>query len=110
MVVGSNDLFDRARRATLPTHLAEMLALLPPGTVVATMPGHRGEALAFNGLVEQVAEDRDLLVADFSRRIDWRGGLSPDHFHPNDRGYAAMADVLAPAVREAVGRAARDAS
>ena len=29
---------------------------------------------------------------------DWRGKLAADHFHPNDRGYAGMAEVMRRAV------------
>ncbi|MCW2816909.1 MAG: GDSL-like Lipase/Acylhydrolase, partial [Nocardioides sp.] len=32
----------------------------------------------------------------------WRGRLAADKFHPNDAGYAAIADVFAPVVRQAL--------
>ncbi len=35
----------------------------------------------------------------------WRGRLAEDFFHPNDAGYAALADALEPAVRAALGDA-----
>ena len=34
----------------------------------------------------------------------WRGRLASDWFHPNDAGYAAIADAFEPAVRAALAR------
>ncbi len=40
----------------------------------------------------RLAEYRD------PRTRSWKGKLSPDHFHPNDRGYAGMAEIMAEGI------------
>ena len=46
------------------------------------------------------AADRGLAVAELRdpRTASWRGKLAADHFHPNELGYAAIAEVLGDAV------------
>jgi lysophospholipase L1-like esterase len=102
VVIGSNDLVSRRHREGLPDRVAAMLRQLPRGTVVATQPGGRPGAVAFNRLLDDAAAAGDLVLAEFrdGRLRSWKGKLSPDHFHPNDLGYAGMADI----VREAVER------
>jgi lysophospholipase L1-like esterase len=34
----------------------------------------------------------------------WRGKLAADHFHPNDAGYAGIADAFYAPVMEQLGR------
>ena len=105
-VIGSNDLIGRARRAGLPASLAAMLEALPVGSVVASQPQGRPGTAGFNTLLDEVASRRGLRVADFRPpgAVDWRGGIGRDLFHPNDRGYAAMAAVVAVPVREHLAR------
>ncbi len=100
VIVGSNDLFSRRLREALPARLAEVLRRLPPGSIVGTQPGGRSGALEFNRLVDEVAAERGLVIAEFRdpRMRSWRGKLSIDHFHPNDLGYAGMAEIVAEAV------------
>jgi len=100
VVVGSNDLISRRLRDALPARLAEVLRRLPPGSIVGTQPGGRSGALAFNRLVDEAAAERGLVIAEFRdpRMRSWRGKLSIDHFHPNDLGYAGMAEIVAEAV------------
>jgi lysophospholipase L1-like esterase len=48
----------------------------------------------------------DLYAATVRERHDANRFLSEDRFHPSDAGYAALADVLAPALLRALDRAA----
>lgn len=100
VVVGSNDLISRRLREALPARLAEVLRRLPPGSIVGTQPGGRSGALEFNRLVDEAAAERGLVIAEFRdpRMRSWKGKLSIDHFHPNDLGYASMAEIVAEAL------------
>ena len=100
VVVGSNDLISRRLREALPARLTEVLRRLPPGSVVGTQPGGRAGALEFNRLVDEAAAEHRIVIAEFrdSRMRSWRGKLSIDHFHPNDLGYAGMAEIVAEAL------------
>lgn len=97
VMVGSNDLLNRQARSTLPSDLATLIGLLPTGTVVATQPGARRGAAAFN---HQVTSAPHLVTAEFRdpRMASWKGRLAADHFHPNDTGYAAMAAIMREAI------------
>jgi hypothetical protein len=100
IVIGSNDLISRRLREALPRALAEMLRMLPRGTVMGSQPGGRPGSLEFNRQVDEAATTGQVMVADFRdpRMRSWRGKLSGDHFHPNDAGYAGMAQIVAEAV------------
>ncbi|EFQ82160.1 GDSL-like protein [Aeromicrobium marinum DSM 15272] len=102
VVIGSNDLMSRTGRAVLPEALADLLERLPPGTVMGNQPGGQSSAVRFNDQVDEAVRRRGLVRAEFRdpRTRNWRGKLSADHFHPNDAGYAGMAQI----VREAVHR------
>jgi lysophospholipase L1-like esterase len=103
VVIGSNDLFSRRLRRDLSAGLRELLTRLPTGTVMATQPGRSPAALDFNSQLDRAADERGLVVCDFRdpRMRSWAGKLAADHFHPNDRGYAAMAELMAEAVARA---------
>lgn len=102
VIVGSNDLVSRRYREGLGGRVSRMLERLPRGSVVATQPGGRPGADEFNRLLDEAAAAGDIVVADFrSRSIgSWKGKLAQDRFHPNDLGYAGMAETM----REAVAR------
>lgn len=102
VLVGSNDLFGgRVARTALPGAFRDLVYALPRGSVVATLPQPRAAARLANLHVEQAAAAGHLHVVDM--RTDgprsWRGKLASDWFHPNDAGYAAIADAFEPAVR-----------
>lgn len=94
VMVGSNDLFRRELRRDLPTRFRALLDALPADAAVANLPNPAREAREVDALLRDRARS-GLVVADMtgSRTTSWRGKLAPDHFHPNDRGYAAIADV-----------------
>ena len=100
VVIGSNDLFSRRYRPLLPASLAQMLELLPRGSVVGSQPGGQPASLEFNRQVDEAAAAEHVRVAEFRdpRMRSWRGRLSSDHFHPNDAGYAGMAEIVGEAV------------
>ena len=81
----------------------ELVEELPPGAVVSNLPNPSAAAREVDRMLRTRGAERGLRLADIRRHpISWRGKLAPDFFHPNDAGYAAMADVLEPAVREAL--------
>ncbi len=97
LMIGNNDMNSSRFRGDIPAAMGTLLHRVPRGTVVATQPGPQGSALAVNRAVDEAAAAGRIRVADF--RVpdmrSWRGRLAPDHFHPNDVGYAAMARVMA---------------
>lgn len=107
VLVGSNDLFaGRAARAALPASWAELVAAVPAGSVVATLPQPSGVADRANAHVERAASTGRVVMLDLrvTGPTSWRGRLAADRFHPNDAGYAAIADAVEPAVRESLRR------
>ncbi len=102
VLIGSNDLFHPRLRSRLPADLAELLRRLPPGTVVGNQPGTHAAAAEVNALIDDAVAERGLVLAELRdpRTRNWGGKLAADHFHPNERGYAGMAEVFA----EAIGR------
>ena len=101
VIIGSNDLISRKLRDGMPGALLEMRRRLPPGTIVGNQPGGRASVLEFNRLIDEAASERDLVLAEFRdpRMRSWKGKLSPDHFHPNDLGYAGMAAIVSEAIQ-----------
>jgi len=100
VMIGSNDLFRRGRRQALPAAFARLVERLPAGAVVATLPNPNAAAEAVNRLLGRAARDRGLVLADLRARraLSWKGKLAADSFHPNDLGYAGLADVFAEAI------------
>ena len=97
LMVGSNDLMKPRERRELPGHLVELARTLPRGAVVATLPNPSPVAAAVNRALIRLADEHGLVVAELRdpRTTSWRGKLAADHFHPNEQGYAAIADVVA---------------
>lgn len=109
VMIGSNDLFaGGAFRRGLPDAFARMVAALPRGAVVATLPQPRTAARRANLHLEEAAGRGDLTIVDL--RTDgpssWRGRLASDFFHPNDAGYAEMARPFLPVALRALGEPA----
>ena len=96
LLIGNNDLISPRWSKLLPASTERLLDLVPRGTVVATQPGLQRSAARFNQVVDAHARAGGIVVADFRvpHMRDWRGRLAEDRFHPNDRGYAGMADVV----------------
>jgi lysophospholipase L1-like esterase len=99
--IGANDL--------VPTTLDELLAAmrsliarLPPGSVLATLPqGLRPpRAVVVNDLIRTEAPAAGLRVADVwaCTGPPWRGKFAADGFHPNAVGYRDWARAFAAAI------------
>ncbi|HEX5406482.1 MAG TPA: SGNH/GDSL hydrolase family protein [Pseudonocardiaceae bacterium] len=104
ILVGANDMLFRKRRAAAVPDFARLLSRLPAtGCVMATLPRGNQHALAINGLIERAAAADRLRIAEMRGR-SWGslvGTLADDHFHPNERGYAAIAAAFAAAIGQA---------
>ena len=105
VMIGSNDLFAGPQhRAGLPAAMAELVDRLPRGSVVTTLPQPRRAARLANEPIDAAARTGRVRVVDL--RTDgpasWRGRLAADLFHPNEAGYAAIADAFEPVVRAAL--------
>jgi lysophospholipase L1-like esterase len=109
---GSNDLAWRLGLRRVERDLERLLAALPSGAVVATMPRGLGErrSKALNAMIEREAPARGLVIADVweHTRAMRREKLAADGFHPSELGYrdwtAAFAAALGlPTVAEPGG-------
>lgn len=101
LMIGSNDLVSRRHRAGIAERFAEILRRIPPGSLVTTLPNPTAAAAAVNQLIERARGPRRLVVAELRgpRTSSWRGKLAADHFHPNERGYTGLADVIVDAIQ-----------
>lgn len=100
VVIGSNDLISPKLRPAMPAAVEEMLQRLPASTVIGNQPGGREAAIAFNRQIDDAVARGRVRLAEYRdpRTRSWKGKLSPDHFHPNDRGYAGMAEIMAEGI------------
>lgn len=103
VLIGSNDLIRKRYREGAGQRMAELLTQLPSGAVVATMPNPTRAANAMNDAIERAAARGGIVIADTrgGRPQSWQGRLSADHFHPNDLGYAGIADNFYRAIASA---------
>lgn len=109
VAIGANDLRP-VPQDQLVANLREIMARLPRGAVIATLPqGLRPEkAAAVNEILRADAPRAGLLVADVWARTGppWRGKFASDGFHPGARGYTDWADAFAEALGLRVSRPA----
>lgn len=101
VLIGSNDIVSRRLRPGVDQRFSALLDRLPPGAVVGNLPNPHAEVRRMDDELRRRDAEGSLRLADFRREgpTTWIGLLSPDWFHPNDRGYARMADVVDAAVR-----------
>lgn len=105
VMVGSNDLFGGAvRRQGIGTAFAGLVEAVPCGSLVTTLPQPTRAAGRANVPVEAAAAAGRIVMVDLrvTGPSSWRGRLAGDFFHPNDAGYAGIADGVEPAVRAAL--------
>lgn len=104
-LAGANDVFARSSSRTLASAADRLLAALPSGSVVgqlgATAPSRRRIGLARTRF-DEWARSGHIELFDPWRWPTMRGMWAEDRFHPNDAGYAAIADQLWGTVREVV--------
>ena len=100
VVLGSNDVVTPRYRAGMSDRFATLLDRLPEGAVVLNLPNPHKEARRLDALLRERQAGGSLVLADIRRHgpRSWRGRLAPDRFHPNDKGYAAMAHVFELAI------------
>ncbi len=100
VLIGSNDMMNPRLRRSLDADLPELLRRLPTRTVVGNQPGTHPAALRVNAIIDQAVADHRLVLAELRdpRTRSWRDKLAADRFHPNDRGYAGIAEVFGEAV------------
>ena len=95
VLIGSNDIIKRDLRARLPERYRALLSALPAGALVATVPRTRGVQAEVNRIVHE-AEAAGAVVAVPLHFTP--GARAPDHFHPDDTGYAAIAADFTTAI------------
>jgi lysophospholipase L1-like esterase len=104
VLIGSNDVMSPRHRSLLPEAFAELLELLPTGTILSAIPSPAAAAERANELVraaDRSGDIRGVFPAGFDLGV-WRGRLAADRFHPNDAGYTIIADLFIDAVRAAL--------
>jgi lysophospholipase L1-like esterase len=95
VLIGSNDIVSRTHRRNLLENYDTLLQQLPSVAVVGIPFGNFGLGRELNVLIAAEAARRGLRVVNNrngASAASWRGKLSEDHFHPNDAGYAALAE------------------
>jgi acyl-CoA thioesterase I len=99
--VGGNDLL-RTRAPALVAQLRAIMAQLPPGAVLATLPQGLAvrKARRISELVRTEAPHVGLRVADLWAHTGrpWRGKYNGDYFHPTAVGYADWVRAFAEAL------------
>lgn len=101
VAIGANDIY-KTPLDQLIARLRRLIALLPPGAVMATIPqGLRPKkAMAANDVIRTEAPAAGLRVADVWALTGppWRGKFAEDNFHPAALGYADWAAAFAEAL------------
>jgi lysophospholipase L1-like esterase len=100
--IGANDLVNRTPPERLEAQLRAIIARLPSGAVIATLP--QGLSVprteAANRVIREAAGRAGLRVADVWARTGppWHGKYAADGFHPGVLGYADWAAAFAAAL------------
>jgi lysophospholipase L1-like esterase len=98
---GANDLLNLWFRP-VPDALRALLAGLPAGAVIATLPQGLGggRAQRLNDIIREEGPRGRLRIADVWAHSGppWRGKYAADDFHPNELGYREWCDAFAEAV------------
>ena len=104
LIAGANNLIAPVSWPQAPGQLRSILGALPDSRSVvarvgASSPLNSLMARRFNATIEQVATERNFALF---WPWDWpsRDGLALDKFHPNERGYRYMIDLVWPAMLE----------
>ncbi len=103
LIIGSNDILVRRHRRGLVERFDRLLDVLPTRAVVSNLPNPYREARLIDAMLRERADAGRLVLVDLRRDgpRSWRGRLASDKFHPNDRGYAALATIVERAVERA---------
>ncbi len=100
VLIGANNLLRAKYRKPFLQEFSQLLGELPDGTVIGSLTGPSPEATQGNALLQEQAANRRFKIASMEQafRPPVRDMLAQDFFHPNDRGYAAIADVFEAAI------------
>ena len=105
--IGANDIVRRTPIPALEARLRAVVAGLPAGAIVATVPQglNAVRTEAANRLIRAEAPPAGLVVADVWAHTGppWHGKLAADGFHPGALGYADWAAAFAEVLPEALG-------
>jgi lysophospholipase L1-like esterase len=104
VLIGSNDIVSKRYRTDLARNYRALLEQLPAGTVIASPFGDFGVGREINSIIVEEAARRGFrLLADQGETglAGWKGKLADDHFHPNDLGYAGLAQAFFNSIRAA---------
>lgn len=105
MIAGSNNLMAPATWGGANDLLEEILYALPRRSVVARVgvssPMNSLMARRFTSTIERVGDERDF---ELFWPWDWpsRDGMAEDKFHPNEKGYGYMTNIIWPSVQAAL--------
>lgn len=104
VLIGSNDMMNPRLRRSLDADLSELLRRLPAQTVVGNQPGTYPAALRLNAMIDRAVADHRLVLAELRdpRTHSWRNKLAADRFHPNDHGYAGIAEAFGEAIHQVI--------
>jgi lysophospholipase L1-like esterase len=98
VAIGANDVY-KTPLDEIIAGLRRVMAQLPKGAVIATIPqGLRPrKAMAANAVIRAEAPPAGLRIADVWARTGppWRGKFAEDNFHPATTGYADWAAAFA---------------
>lgn len=100
VLIGSNDMVRKKFRVNALPYYEELLERLPEGAIVGNILGASAIPTALDMRLQQAVRERNLVLADIRREgpSNWRGLVAEDYFHPNERGYAVLADIFAKAI------------
>ena len=104
LLIGSNDIMSPVHRRLLPEAMVELLEHLPESAIVSAIPSPAPPARQANEAIAAAAARGRIhaVTPALLGPASWRGKLASDRFHPNDAGYAMIAEVFAPAVGDAL--------
>jgi lysophospholipase L1-like esterase len=90
---------------TKSAHSLPVLATLPPANPEYGNQSRNNWTSQINELIRSLAEEEEALLVDLEAAFRSQGDLTQlfyDHVHPNDRGYAIMADEFFKAITQPV--------
>jgi lysophospholipase L1-like esterase len=104
VAVGANDIFRSIDVPGIRANITSIATQLPPGSLLAQLVQARWSILGnmVNAHVRTLGQRHHLRIVDVNRyyHSPFRGRLSVDRFHPNDRGYAEWAHAFVDALEE----------
>ncbi|GAA1973833.1 hypothetical protein GCM10009754_56070 [Amycolatopsis minnesotensis] len=106
VLAGANDMVRPRRRPAAVAGFARLLADLPDTAVVATLFHENRWAHEINALIDAAEAGGAIATAELRGPAlgPVRGSLAADWFHPNERGYATIANLFRGPVERVLSR------